>query len=144
MYSISSYGRVKSIKRNLIMKQHLNTHGYYIIRINKQTKTIHRLVAQTFIPNPENKKTVNHIDGNKLNNKVYNLEWATHSENLKHAFEIGLCCNKGENHSRNKLTECQVNFIRRSTLKQVELAKMYNVTEMTISNIKLGKSWTHI
>lgn len=71
----------------------LNHNGYPYV---SSKQAVHRIVAQTFIPNPENKTQVNHKDGNKLNNHVDNLEWCTPSENVKHAFNTGL---KSINHS---------------------------------------------
>lgn len=69
---------------------HINNRGYRAVCLRKTTFMVHRLVAQAFIPNPENKPVVNHIDGNKLNNHVSNLEWATVAENNRHARETGL------------------------------------------------------
>lgn len=92
-------GKSKPIFRDgRILKQVVNSYGYYCVTIkylNGKQKVcpVHRLVAQTFIPNPDNKPQVNHIDGIKTNNHVNNLEWCTPSENLKHAFKNGL--NKG-------------------------------------------------
>lgn len=102
LYQVSNFGRIKSLHKirnrgdnaDGIMKTYL-IHGNYIaikLKKNKESKAylIHRLVAISFIPNPEDKRTVNHIDGNKLNNHVNNLEWNTHSENLHHAYNNGL------------------------------------------------------
>ena len=96
-YFISSHGRVWSERSKRIMTPVLRskTSGYYAVVLRNEDKTqrthnIHRLVAEAFIPNPLNKETVNHIDGNKKNNVVDNLEWATRSENDRHAFRIGL------------------------------------------------------
>jgi hypothetical protein len=76
------------------MKQYSDKDGYALVNKSVRGKTInfkvHRLVAEIYIPNPENKRCVNHIDGNKTNNKVENLEWVTHSENMYHAFKMGL------------------------------------------------------
>lgn len=76
------------------MKTYVNNSGYECIKINRKGNKkhflIHRLVAEAFIENPFCKTEVNHIDGNKLNNNVCNLEWNTYSENLKHAFATGL------------------------------------------------------
>lgn len=97
-YEITESGKVRSLhKRNLhyIMEQRINRAGYYTVRLHRShdkgsTQTVHRLLATTFIDNPENKCCVNHIDGNKLNNSLENLEWNTHSENCKHAYQLGL------------------------------------------------------
>lgn len=92
LYEVSNLGRVRSLKywggnRVAILKQATSKRGYKKIALTSEKKTflIHRLVAQAFIPNPENKPEVNHIDGNKQNNCVNNLEWVTGSENNIHA-----------------------------------------------------------
>jgi hypothetical protein len=88
LYQISNLGRVKSFCRGKerILKIHDNGKGYYIVSLGRKRKDVkvHRLVAKEFIPNPKNKKEVNHIDGNTKNNSVNNLEWVTHSENCIH------------------------------------------------------------
>lgn len=92
LYQVSSLGRVKSNKR--IKSLRTDKRGYLTVWLCKDSVQknykAHRLVALAFIPNPENKKTVNHIDGDKQNNCVENLEWATHSENIIHANKTGL------------------------------------------------------
>lgn len=89
-YYVSSLGRFKN-KKGIIMKNYKPHHsGYIYLRVNIQKYALHRLIAQTFIPNLNNKPFVNHIDGNKTNNSVKNLEWATCSENNLHNHKTGL------------------------------------------------------
>lgn len=94
LYEISDTGEVKNTKRNKIVKPRITIWGYSQYGLMKKHKrywrTAHRLVAQAFIPKPKNKREVNHIDGNKLNNNVKNLEWTTRRENIKHAIRMGL------------------------------------------------------
>jgi hypothetical protein len=85
-------------RKGKILKPCLNSNGYYCVSISDKSQkervyVVHRLVAKTFLENPENKQQINHKDGNKLNNSVENLEWATAKENIDHAFFAGL--NKG-------------------------------------------------
>lgn len=99
LYQVSSLGRVKSFPRNgtigieKIIKPTFDKYGYLqVILCNKNHKCfrIHRLVAEMFIPNPQNKDTVNHIDGNKLNNNIRNLEWNSIEENNDNAYILKL------------------------------------------------------
>jgi hypothetical protein len=98
-YSISSLGRIKDKKRNTITQGTFDpTKGYMMSTLElangtRKTKGIHVLVAESFIPNPKNKRIVHHEDANKLNNRLSNLSWATDSENMLHAFAHGLCEN---------------------------------------------------
>lgn len=107
LYQISNFGRVKSIARKIIKKDgvcqsveekllryHCNNKGYPQVALSKNSTikvmAIHRLVAATFIPNPRELPQVNHKDGDKTNNAVENLEWCTQSENMRHAYKLGL------------------------------------------------------
>lgn len=101
---------------------------------------IHRLVAQTFIPNDDcTKIVINHKDGNKLNNHFSNLEWCTSKENNKHAREMGLNTHSGENHTQCKLEEAEVYVIRKlhstGRFSQQELADIFSVHQVHIGRI---------
>ena len=88
-------------KRGRPMQGHIDRCGYKEVLLSENGRTnnarVHRLIAETFIPNPDNLRDVNHKDGNKLNNDISNLEWVSHSENVKHSYNNGL-----QNKVRNK------------------------------------------
>lgn len=149
-YQISNFGRVKSFKYKTprILKPKFKPNGYLCVCLCKDgaTKTflVHRLVALCFIPNPLNKPEINHCDGCKFNNHVSNLEWATRSENVRHAVDTGLQPS-GEDNYQAKLTNDQVRYIRENPdgLNQYKLADLFNANQATISGIQLGKKWKH-
>lgn len=126
----------------------LGKNNYYLIDLCKDGKVkkhlLHRLIADTFIENIENKEQVNHINGIKLDNRLINLEWNTRSENQLHSIKYGLRTTKGEKNSQSKLNKIQVLNIFNDQRKYKEIQKDYNVSVPTISDIKRGYSWTHI
>lgn len=104
---------------------------------------VHRLVAECFIPNPDKKETVNHINGIKSDNRAENLEWATIQENLSHSHLV-LGSNVGLKNGRAKLTEQQVLEIYKSNLTSTQLSKIYGVSDAAICKIKNGENWKSI
>ena len=158
LYQVSNLGRVKSLSRfhnnnsggylskERILKQSIKR-GYLTVGLcnsgKVKTYSVHRLVAIAFIDNPNNKKAVNHIDGNKTNNNVDNLEWCTYSENQKHAYKTGLHkSTTGEKSSFNKLNAIEVEDIRKNfDGNYKKIAEKYSVSERTIKRIIKRETW---
>lgn len=151
-YEISNFGRIRGIWSGKILKLSKNNAGYYYARVHKGnnkniTIYIHKMVALAFIPNPENKLVINHIDGDKTNNVVENLEWVTHQENTLHAMKLGLMNVRGENHPSAKLTEKDVKEIRSIYKKGSRefglgsLGKRFGVKKSVIYNIIHYRTW---
>lgn len=156
-YEISSHGRVRSSKRKreCILKPRITHDGYvwYNLHVNGKgySKRAHRLAAEAFVPNPLEKGTVNHIDGNKLNNSIENLEWATREEQMQHAYEHGLKkpvrgCLQG-NHVLSEDEVREIRKIYKAHSKEFgmrALARKYLVSEPTIDKCVRRVSYKNI
>lgn len=168
-YEVSSEGRVKAVTRNITDKSGKNKcikekvlspnnhrNGYLTIQLsrNNQTKRfyIHRIVAQAFLPQ-EGMPCVNHIDHDRSNNNIENLEWVTQRANIKHAITAGRFdpsnnnAPKGEAHPHAKLTEEQVIAIRNlasSGMSHTEIARTFGVGKNTVGGIVHRHNWRHI
>lgn len=125
--------------------------GYRHSVFGGKNVNFHRIIAELFIPNVNHKPCVNHIDGDKLNNRADNLEWCTHSENTIHAYITGLETKRfGEKHHAHKLSENDVIYIRNNYKKRdkifgaIPLGKMFNVDRTTILDVIKRKTWRHL
>jgi hypothetical protein len=144
LYQVSNFGNVKSLSRKQstterVLKGEKDSRGYVRVRFSRENKT-------KKFRKPYCKDQVNHIDGNPSNNDVNNLEWCTQSENMRHAFKIGLQSLCGENNTHSKLTNENVSDIRK-LLKQgiyhKDIAKQFNVSRRCITDINVGNTWNH-
>lgn len=157
LYMISSMGRVVSLPKQTgahfrlwrqLMSQKLTSCGYLSVSfkdgLRRKYPTVHCLVAKAFIENPSGKKFVNHINGNKQDNRVENLEWVTGQENMDHAVETGLLNVKGEMNPAAKLTKDHVLMIVKSKKAVAVLAKDLGVCNATIYHIRAGRVWTSV
>ncbi|WPF64903.1 HNH endonuclease [Staphylococcus phage MVC_VPHSA2] len=129
-YLVSNFGRVKSTFRNKVLKE-LNGKFYNKYCLQGKWFDCHRVVALTWVDNPDGKPQVNHKDGNRKNNHPNNLEWVTPSENILHAIESGAI--------KLKLTREQILEIRNSKENQYELAKRFGIAQSYVSEIQLNK-----
>jgi hypothetical protein len=164
LYEVSNYGDIKRLGRTItypcgrkvVLKDMIrarcqNSSGYTIVDLTKNRKgksyRVHILVAQAFIPNPDNKSQVNHKDFNKTNNHIDNLEWVHPIENTRHAINSKKH-NHGEIHYEAKITNNDAKEIYRLyALEGVSaklVAKKFNITTNIVYNIKTKRTWKHI
>lgn len=144
---IDRFGNV--IYRNRVKKQRTNSCKYPKISIRvgdeRHYLDVHRLVALAFIPNPENKPQVNHKDGDKQNKCAENLEWCTHSENMKHAIATGLYKpSQGRSAKLDTSKVLEIKKMLRNKIFERVIAKKFKVSRGTISNIKRRISWAWV
>lgn len=133
-----------------LLAYQVNNRGYKAVRLAGKTEMVHRLVAKCFVPNPDKKPYVNHINGNKLDNRAINLEWCTHKENMDHAYTSGLVTDKGKLRSAEALitnnpnprladeaiADIRTNFKKRCPINgAAAFSKKYGVSATTISYV---------
>jgi hypothetical protein len=159
-YQVSDDGFVRSLYTRVraypkILKRNLGgkTCRYYTvdlcrgIPVKVTKKTVHRLVAQAFLANPEGLPFVNHKDGDKLNNAVGNIEWCTAKENIAHSYLTGLNSFQGtvgELNGRSRIDESCALAIFQHKGRTGEVAKEHGVSPSTVCDIKAGRSWCHV
>lgn len=154
LYEISNTGKVRNAKTKFERKQSIHHTGYWRLTLirgkgyEKKLTTIstHILLAKAFIPNPANKPQVNHIDGDKLNNSLDNLEWVTNGENQIHAYAMGLQKRRfyGTKNPKNKLTDEQALAVFNSTGHRRDVAEEFGISVSQYEHIKRGRSWSHL
>ncbi len=159
LYGVSKDGRVMRLTPNRcgaragkVLKPHIGGKGYYYVGLALggyvvKQRTVHSLVAETFIgPRPDGLQ-INHKNGVKTDNRVGNLEYVTCSENAKHAYRMGLTKPpglKGEDLPWSKLDEEKVRYIRSSDLSLTALARKYGVARSSICQVRTGRTWRHV
>lgn len=148
-YLVSINGEVSNMDTQRILELNEDQNGYITVNLydpEKRTVRVHRLVAEVFVANPDNKPVVNHLNGIKSDNRYTNLVWATSTENLQHAYDTGLK-SKGSELSWSKLTESDVEQIKLMFIagnRSCDIARQFGIAEGSVSNIKKGRAWKHV
>lgn len=168
LYQVSNLGNVKTLERTTKNKQgtclrkekllnlNISNRGYVNVKLYNTSKNIkktifvHKLVGLCFLNNANQYKEINHIDGNKLNNNINNLEWCSRSHNVKEAYRLNLrkeTTYKGEGNITSKLKDVDVLKIRdlyNKGISMIKISEMYKVVPGTIGFIVKNQTWTHI
>jgi len=149
LYKATSEGEIYSSISGIYLKLTKDRLGYMRVQLKRRTYKVHRLIAETFLDDFYDKPQVNHLDGDKSNNNLENLEMTTISENLRHAFNTGLIRRKkGELHNSNKLFNDDVSIIRelyhKKSFTQKQLGLIFGVGQPHISTIIRKAGWSHI
>lgn len=149
-HEVSNSGNIRN-SAGLHLKQWTLSTGYKQIQFKHKGKkySVHRLVALAFIPNINNLPFVNHLNHNRSDNRVENLEWCTQSRNIQHAFNSGrMPSHVGSLHPRSKLDEGQVKTIKSilfsKEITKKQMADYFSVCEGTIVSIQQGINWSHV
>jgi len=149
-YIITKEGSIISLYTGTQLYVHTNKKGYQFVRLcaNGKSKTylVHRLVAECWLPNPDELPQVNHKDGNKANNCVWNLEWCTCQENVTHSVNAGLV-KRGDERPNAKLSDEEVirlRALREEGLNYYELGKLFNIAYQTAHKVCSRMTYTHI
>lgn len=146
-YEVSYDGHIRNSRTKRILHEYVGKDGYLRTQFAGKTRLIHRTVANVYLENPNGLPEVNHVDGNKLNNSVDNLEWCSRNDNLKHAYDKGLRTAKGSKNARAKLTEKDVKYIRKhyvpgdKNFGAKALSERFRVAPQTISAVNSGQNW---
>ena len=147
-YAVSNLGRVTgaTARGQRILKPSPTSLGYFRVDVysggSKKTRKVHRLVAEAFIPNPLHLPHVNHIDGDKSNNRIDNLEWVTARENQVHASKIGLkACGEKVFGARLRESDIPTIITYAKTMLPKDIAALYGVDRTTINRVVSGRSW---
>ena len=164
-YQVSNNGRIKRKEHSVIvwnrykysprrykekeLKLSNDKDGYKLISLKGKSKRVHRLVAEAFIKNPNNLSQINHKNGDKGDNRVENLEWCDQSKNQQHKYdELGSLGPVGELNGNSKFDKDKVLHIKllleHSNLMQKDIAELTGVTPNYVSEIKLGRRWSHV
>lgn len=144
-YHVSSLGRVRSSRK--ILKVLDCGHGYMSVHLGRHNKRyVHRLVAETFLVNPDNLPIVNHLNSDRRDNRASNLEWCTYQQNSDHASRSGRFP-VGDRHHGSRLSREQVREIRGLCLAGVtktEVGRRFGISDTSVSNILTGRTYRHV